>query len=428
MMVKWEGPHPDEGSIHAWLDGALDASEAATVEAHVRECAECTSRVAEARGLIAGASRVVGGLDEVPAALIRPAMTPTAKSGNSMWRMLRVTPARASIAAVLLVALGIALTRTRIATESVTSATSSSASRLSKEGVVASAPLPNAAPMKDGLLDSAIARRLANDHPVRTLEATPGMSVPAPSPSEVASATAPDASSPTRVAAAKVSIRAQLDSAGPPADRARVGFDAAAPATARRMALAGRAAEGAIAPFAVSGRVGSVAVSQPLAGQCYLVESSKAGAQWGSVTLPLIVAFDSSGPIARVMTAAGGETDTRATLRQVAPDSLVLRLRRIGYDGSLTLSGMGATRSGVMRSSQSTMRLSEVVTTGVSADAAAATDPAQGRVGSDSARSSRAPAAPAAPAPLASSRETGIAGGAAAALVVSARLVNCPKS
>ena len=424
MMVKWEGPHPDVGSIHAWLDGALDASEAAKVEEHARECAECASRVAEARGLIAGASRVAGLLDEIPTALIRPATTPTAAGGNSMWRVLRVTPARASIAAVLLVALGISLTRTRVATESVNSAESSSASRLSKEGVVASAPSPNSAPMKDGLLDSAIARRLANDHPVRTLEATPGMSVPAPSPSELASAAAPDASAPTRVAAAKASIRAQLDSAGPPADRARVGFNAAAPATAQRMAVAGRAAEGAAAQDAVSGRVGGVAVSQPVAGQCYLVESNKAGAQWGSVVLPLIVAFDPSGPVARVLTADGGETDTRATLRQTAPDSLVLLLRRIGYDGSLALSGMGAARNGVMRSSQSSLQLSEVATTGVSAGAAKTADASPNKPRSDSTRSIRAAASSA---PLASQREMKAVGGAAAAVAVSARLVVCPK-
>ena len=61
------GEHPDEGTIHAWLDGALDAASAERVAAHVRGCAACSALAAEARGLIAGASRVVAALDEVPA-------------------------------------------------------------------------------------------------------------------------------------------------------------------------------------------------------------------------------------------------------------------------------------------------------------------------------------------------------------------------
>jgi len=60
------GGHPDEGLIHAWLDEALDASESERLAAHVRDCSACQARVAEARGLIAGASRIVAELDEVP--------------------------------------------------------------------------------------------------------------------------------------------------------------------------------------------------------------------------------------------------------------------------------------------------------------------------------------------------------------------------
>ena len=40
--------HPEEGTIHAWLDGALPADEAAAAEAHVAGCSECAARVAEA--------------------------------------------------------------------------------------------------------------------------------------------------------------------------------------------------------------------------------------------------------------------------------------------------------------------------------------------------------------------------------------------
>ena len=57
-------PHLDEGMIHAWLDGQLPPDEAAAAEQHIRECAECSALVAEARGFIAASSRILGALDQ----------------------------------------------------------------------------------------------------------------------------------------------------------------------------------------------------------------------------------------------------------------------------------------------------------------------------------------------------------------------------
>ena len=62
--------HPDEGTIHAWIDGALSTEEASQIEAHVADCAECRGAVAEARGLIAASSRIVSALDIVPGGVI----------------------------------------------------------------------------------------------------------------------------------------------------------------------------------------------------------------------------------------------------------------------------------------------------------------------------------------------------------------------
>lgn len=67
--------HPEEGLIHAWLDGELSADDAAALEAHFAECRECGASVAEARGLIAASSRIVSALDIVPGDVI-PATTP----------------------------------------------------------------------------------------------------------------------------------------------------------------------------------------------------------------------------------------------------------------------------------------------------------------------------------------------------------------
>ncbi len=92
--------HLDEGTIHAWLDGALPPEQAADVERHARSCAECSALVADARGVIAGAARIVSALDNVPAGVIpaRQAQTST----RSLWRTLRFTPFRAAIAASLM--------------------------------------------------------------------------------------------------------------------------------------------------------------------------------------------------------------------------------------------------------------------------------------------------------------------------------------
>lgn len=63
LPVFDEAGHVDEGTVHAWLDGMFAADDAARVAAHVTGCAACADMVAEARGLMAGAARVVGALD-----------------------------------------------------------------------------------------------------------------------------------------------------------------------------------------------------------------------------------------------------------------------------------------------------------------------------------------------------------------------------
>ena len=56
---------PYEGLIHAWLDGELGAEEAARVERLVEEDAEWGAAAAEARGLVAASTRILGALDVV---------------------------------------------------------------------------------------------------------------------------------------------------------------------------------------------------------------------------------------------------------------------------------------------------------------------------------------------------------------------------
>lgn len=94
--------HPDEGTIHAWLDGALSAEEAARIEAHVNECPQCAAAVAEARGFIAASSRILTALDNVPTGVV-PAVARNATTRNWMyWR---------AAAAVLVIAIGTVVVR-----------------------------------------------------------------------------------------------------------------------------------------------------------------------------------------------------------------------------------------------------------------------------------------------------------------------------
>jgi Putative zinc-finger len=101
--------HLDEGTIHAWLDGELPPDEAEAAARHVAGCAECRARVVEARGLLAGASRIVSALDAGPAGVIPPAQRGPA-STRRPWYRFAITPVRMSIAATILVAAGLTLT------------------------------------------------------------------------------------------------------------------------------------------------------------------------------------------------------------------------------------------------------------------------------------------------------------------------------
>ena len=79
-------PHPEEGLIHAWLDGELDTADSARVSELVARDREWASAAAEARGLIAASSRLAGALDRVPGNVV-PGRRPF--SGSGRWSMIR---------------------------------------------------------------------------------------------------------------------------------------------------------------------------------------------------------------------------------------------------------------------------------------------------------------------------------------------------
>jgi hypothetical protein len=99
--------HIDEGTLHAWLDGALSPDESARVEAHIASCAACSAALAEARGLVAAASRILTALDDVPGGV---APTPRALSERRR-RLWTGWPLRAAAGLLFVVAGSLAVLR-----------------------------------------------------------------------------------------------------------------------------------------------------------------------------------------------------------------------------------------------------------------------------------------------------------------------------
>ena len=134
--------HLDEGTIHSWLDGALTPDEAARVEAHVAECAQCAAAVAEARGFIAASSRILTALDNAPRGVV-PVAAPSKRVDPMVWR----------IAATLMVVAGgtLVVVRNRGADEQLMSAKtdpvtfSSEPTAATKQAPTATAPAPASA-------------------------------------------------------------------------------------------------------------------------------------------------------------------------------------------------------------------------------------------------------------------------------------------
>jgi hypothetical protein len=213
------------------------------------------------------------------------------------------------------------------------------------------------------------------------------------------------------------------------ADRARASVATAegrAPATAAAVASVAKVIDSVANPAreALAPRpVVQTATSIPLPRECYRIESANgARALWGSVEAPFIMALEASGGGARVLTADGVDTGTGATWTRSGADSILVRLRRIGFQGTLALGTPGDVRPGVMRSAPLTPPLSEVVTT------AAATESAPPRMSSSRARARTQQQAANAPASKAPGNPAVAADAvnAAPAVPIIARKTTCP--
>ena len=162
--------HLDEGTIHAWLDGELPASEAEQVEAHARECAECAQKVAEARGLIAASTRILNALDNVPSGVVPSAATSIAPSRTRRWydrTELRAAAALLFVAGASLVALRVGRNmKASLQTMAKTESAPLTASIVLDSGSPTIAKAPKSEPQRE-------ARKIAAKPPVASSKLSP---------------------------------------------------------------------------------------------------------------------------------------------------------------------------------------------------------------------------------------------------------------
>ncbi|MFL5618618.1 MAG: zf-HC2 domain-containing protein [Gemmatimonadaceae bacterium] len=429
--------HPDEGLIHAWLDDALDAAEAERLASHVQTCAECQARVAEARGLIAGASRIVAALDDAPAGTRQgwaqsavagggAAAGSTAAgaagdsaAGGSLWRWLRVTPGRAALAATILVAIGITLTYERTAVDYAPRSTAAVFNPQKADVPAATSPegaASDAAKPRDALLDSAVAKNVTIAQGRRTVEAARGPIIPSAPPPSTTLQAPPNAAG-EAVALGRAEAEARRESAAVLADRSRAGITGAVasrrePTSATASVEVPQAVPAPVAPVqsqqARDGARMALKSQYTVAKSCLRLESPDADARWADQPFPLVLAVE-PGPVdgprdAAVLTPSGETTSLRAQWIPRGADSVSVRLRRIGYSGSIALGPEAGSRSGIAVSAAAPTALEEVVVSSA---------PAQARADRRAAAPAPAQSAPAAGPPVRQLR-------------VTARSIGCP--
>ena len=148
---------------------------------------------------------------------------------------------------------------------------------------------------------------------------------------------------------------------------------------------------------------------------CLILESPDADARWADQPFPLVLAIE-PGPSdvprdAAVLTPSGEATSLRAQWSLRSGDSVSIRLRRIGYSGSIVLGPEAGARSGIARSAAAPTMLEESVAAGSSAQTPGA----------------RAESRAAAPAPApATAQRAPAAGPPVRQLRVTARAIGCP--
>ena len=408
------GSHLDEGEAHAFVDGALGDAAAARVIAHVAGCEACAGIVAEARGLAAAATRILGALDEVPGGvvpgvgvpgdaaptgaaaspalptgptLVRPGAAGAAGAarvpvGGRRPRRWTAWPVRAAAGLLLAAGVGSAAwraTRDRPDVVAAVADTAVTAPASAPVGAPAAAPtsevasaraagpppeVPGAEPRRTAAEQARVARRSAPAaraaDAVAVAPAPPSPAgAPPPPPAPVA---ALEASAAPGVAAPGSTVQKH---AGPARDVA------AAPDTGGRGTTA--AADVAPAAPAAPGSTGDQLARRaavPYAGARSEAPEPGAGAVSGVVLdaagRPVAAAqVEADSGAARAVTGSDG----RFVLGDLAAGEKTLRVRRIGFESARATVQVAArdTARAEVRLKSTALALSQVVVTGVAA-------------------------------------------------------------
>lgn len=362
LRPEWTSDgHVDEGTIHAWIDGAFDTAAHAEVAAHVETCAHCARAVAEARGFVAGAARVVRALDGVPRGVVP--QDDAARAASRIIAAARDEAPRVSVtttmrrpwyasaawraAAALVVVVGggglvysrtsgndVLVTRVAETMDSASVDASVDASREASREAAAAAPLPSPSP---STLSSAAAPVVPpSSTPVneRDLSASRESMAKRSRGADVATAQSVVASAPAMGAAsappagsgASANAAASAADASPPAAKAAPVMPAApavvvaAPApTAER-----RAMSDAVGAVVASPRAAAMRVRADEAVTTRMIR--------GTVVSASGVPVDNAGVIV-VASTNGVTTDASGAFAlRVSRDSVELMIRRIGYE------------------------------------------------------------------------------------------------
>ena len=360
--------HLDEGTVHAWLDGALPPDESQRVEVMAASCAECAAIVAEARGLVAASSRILASLDAVPGGVIPGSgdrdqlaalRARRAATSRRWWQDRRVVVAASLVFVAGVSSLVLRSPSGEMATSSFENTTDSAVPTSERSPVVADAPTsPTAAAVREA---------------ARDMKAETSPPPAAPSPARTAQAAAADSSAVQKVAGAPSLARApmvagnearRIDSG---AVRGRTGsvdsnvvarLEQAAPQRQLRQQAAAPALQGlqqsrvdsaqrAQSAFAIRSRMAApvgvgaasaMADAAPLAGNCYRLRALSSGGGDAVVVPDTVRLLNEMVPVLSDPSwfrarPAGVVRDTTLAWRQV--DSVTVELRsRLGSDST----------------------------------------------------------------------------------------------
>ncbi|HEY0931380.1 MAG TPA: von Willebrand factor type A domain-containing protein [Gemmatimonas sp.] len=382
--------HLEEGTVHTWLDGVFDADAAAAVSAHVNGCAACMALVAEARGLLAGSSRILAALDVTPAGVVPAedasrtaariaASVPMSQPKRTTAKTRRIQPwwYSAAAAAVLVVGVGgtmwmrggkelaerpVADTAREVREPAFDAATQ--AAGAAGAAVAINAPASDAATV-DAPKANAKVSSIDPNAPVSSTPANPGVVAPVPmatpmaAPSaarralgasqNVAQGMSQPGSPGSGVAASTTAVPPSVSPA--PAPASVQAAELRAPALARTVAAEPEVASASSATrrVTVTGTVTDAAARQPVADA-------------------VVEIFRGNG--AALRSAASTKTDATGyfsvTADSITANSIVtVRVRRIGYEVSaLSRLVQSDTLRVAFALKQAGFALSEVVTTG----------------------------------------------------------------